>query len=278
MEYVEFKRKKYKIIEENLGNGSFGITKLLKDDEIDEFFVCKKYEPQPNLDKIFFYDNFKKEIKIMYKINHPNVARVFDYYLYGSSYSGYIIMEYIDGINIKEWFELYDSNNVSINNIFRQLIEGFSCIEENGIAHRDIRESNILVSNDETVKIIDFGLGKYIDDYNISLDSFNEIINRSNMEKIPNEFSQKKYTSKTDMFCIAELFERMLKNYNIKDFEYNHILQKMLQINPNDRYASFNDILKELDKNEFKKLEISDEDKCIYNDFVQSLYDCIGIY
>lgn len=276
---LEFKPvKEYEIINDNLGSGSFGITKLIKDPSINELFVCKKYAPQVGINKKVFYENFKKEIKLMYKINHQNVVRVFTYYLYESHYTGYIIMEYIEGTNIEEWFKDYFISNVSVNDVFRQLIEGFNCLEENGIIHRDIRESNILISNDGKAKIIDFGLGKDLNSCEISYDSFNEIINRANMEKLPNEFSQKKYTSKTDMFCIAELFDRMIKKYKINDFEHNYILQKMMNPDPTKRYESFKTILNSLDKKDFKKLNISEEDREVYNSFVLSLHNCLSVF
>lgn len=43
----------------------------------------------------------------MYNINHPNVVRIFTYYLYEDIYTGYIVMEYVDGTNIDDWFSMY---------------------------------------------------------------------------------------------------------------------------------------------------------------------------
>ena len=278
MDWLEFKPVKgYEVINENLGAGSFGVTKLIRDPSLDELFVCKKYEPQDSSNKIVFFDNFKKEIKMMYKINHPNVVRVFTYYLYESHYTGYIIMEYINGMPIDKWFE-NENFEIDPNDIFRQLIEGFCCIEESGIIHRDIRESNILVTNEGKVKIIDFGLGKDVNDCLLSIDSFNSVINRTNMIKTPEEFEQRKYTSRTDMFCVAELFDRVIKKNNIIDFEYTYILEKMLRYKPEQRYESFRNILADLDKKEFNELEISNEDKMIYNKFIDSLVSIVVSY
>lgn len=276
---VEFKPiKGYEMINDNLGAGSFGKTVLIRDPSIDELFVCKKYAPQPGLKKEDFFLSFKKEIKLMYKLNHPNVVRVFTYYLYEESYTGYIIMEFIDGESIDKWFSTYWVKEADSNNIFRQLIEGFACIEASGIIHRDIRESNILISKNDTVKIIDFGLGKNVNEYKMSLDSFNKLINRQQMQKSPNEFDEGKYTSQTDMFCIAELFNRMLKKYSIEDFKHNYILQKMMEPDASKRYSSFKEIIVALDKKEFKDLEISEHDKEIYNTFVGSLTSIISNY
>ncbi len=277
MKTVEFTPVKgYDVINDNLGAGSFGKTILIKDLSIDELFVCKKYSPQPGIQKKDFFDTFKKEIKLMYQINHPNVVRVFTYYLYEDYYTGYILMEYIEGDSIDKWFEDYWLQLTDSNDIFRQLIEGFACIEKSGIIHRDIRESNILISKHDEVKIIDFGLGKKIDKVGMSADSFNRIINRQQMQRLPNEFSEGKYTSRTDMFCIAELFWRMLKKHNITDFKHEYILNKMMNADPSKRYESFKDILMALDKKDMKALEISDEDRAVYREFTESVYGVLA--
>ena len=277
MKTVEFTPVKgYDVINDNLGAGSFGKTILIKDLSIDELFVCKKYSPQPGIQKKDFFDTFKKEIKLMYQIIHPNVVRVFTYYLYEDYYTGYILMEYIEGDSIDKWFEDYWLQLTNSNDIFRQLIEGFACIEKSGIIHRDIRESNILISKHDEVKIIDFGLGKKIDKVGMSADSFNRIINRQQMQRLPNEFSEGKYTSRTDMFCIAELFWRMLKKHNITDFKHEYILNKMMNADPSKRYESFKDILMALDKKDMKALEISDEDRAVYREFTESVYGVLA--
>lgn len=276
---VEFINKKgYEMINDNLGSGSFGQTVLLKDNSIDELIVCKKYSPQAGLNPEDYYDNFKKEIKIMFKLNHPNIVRIYNYYLYDQVHTGYILMEYIDGKSIDKWFSCYPILKSDSNQIFRQLIEAFDCIEKAGIIHRDIRESNILITKNDQVKIIDFGLGKNVNEQNISMDSFNTLINRNKMEIYPQEFNEKKYTIKTDMFCLAELYNRLIKTYKINDFKYYNILNKMMNLEPAKRFNSFSDILINLDKKDFQQLEISMQDKIIYRKFINTLTDAIYYY
>lgn len=276
---IEFVNKKgYEMVNDNLGSGSFGQTVLLKDNSIDEFFVCKKYSPQRGINKEEFFDTFKKEIKIMYKINHPNIVRVYNYYLYDNLHSGYIMMEYIDGESIDSWFQLYFLQSNNSNEIFRQIIEAFSYLEKAGIIHRDIRESNILITKKDQIKIIDFGLGKNLNEQKLSIDSFNKLINRNQMQKYPNEFEEGKYTSKTDMFCIAEMYKRILRKYEVEDFKHEYILQKMMNVEPSKRYDSFSDIIIALDKKDFKALKISDSDKEIYMNFINALTNSLTCY
>jgi serine/threonine-protein kinase len=79
---VSFLRKRdYRFVRE-LGQGACGKTILLRDDQIDEYFVCKKYLPYSESQRESLFTNFVREIKLLHQIHHPNVVRVFNYYLY----------------------------------------------------------------------------------------------------------------------------------------------------------------------------------------------------
>ena len=86
------KQKDYIMVNNNLGGGSFGKTVLLQDPFIDELFVAKKYEPEYPGIREQFYKNFLDEIKILYKLNHRNVVRIYNYYAYKENFTGYILM------------------------------------------------------------------------------------------------------------------------------------------------------------------------------------------
>ena len=277
---IEFiKKKDYLMLNDNLGSGSFGKTVLLQDLSIDELFVAKKYEPVFASDKKEFYRCFVQEIKIMHKLHHKNLVRIFNFYLYPECFTGYILMEYIDGKSIDEYIAEYSIWAFDIvDKIFIQLLDAFNFLEQNGILHRDIRENNILVNENGIVKIIDFGLGKIVDTVEGSIDSKDEIINRYNMTKYPNEFRNGKYTHQTDMFCVAELFERILLANDITDFQYFSILEKMTRLNADDRYKSFQEIIDVINKKQFDLMSIGKEDKIIYQEFSNAMYEVLHLY
>ena len=76
LQVIQFVRKKdYKFIKE-MGRGACGITVLLHDEAINEYFVCKKYAPFNDNDKAELFSNFILEIKLLHQINHPNIVRV----------------------------------------------------------------------------------------------------------------------------------------------------------------------------------------------------------
>lgn len=274
------KQKDYIMVNNDLGGGSFGKAVLLQDPFIDELFVAKKYEPEYEDIKEKFYKNFLDEIKILYKLNHRNVVRIYNYYAYENIFTGYILMEYIDGKNIGEFIIEYVGflEDVSLDDIFFQLIDGFCYIEEHGIIHRDIREGNILIDKTGTVKIIDFGIGKIFEKKADDSDSLVAEINRAGSDTLPQEYYDGIYTSKTDMFYLAELFNRLLKEANEPDllgFTYQDILDKMMEKQPQNRYATFADIKEAIGKHDFVNMEISQEDKYIYQAFTKPVYQAL---
>ncbi|MCK9328706.1 MAG: protein kinase family protein [Candidatus Cloacimonetes bacterium] len=274
-----FRQKDYEVLNPNLGGGSFGKTIIIRDNLIDEIFVCKKYEPFSDDAKKEFYDTFVSEIKIMHKLYHENIVRVFNYYLYPDQYSGYILMEFIEGKEIDEFF----SDDIfkifsDVNHIFLQLIDAFVYLEKNSIIHRDIRASNILVSQNDVVKVIDFGLGKSLQKQSDNIDTFKSIINRQGMEIVPEEFGLGYYDNLTDMFCLGELFNRLIKQNNIGDFKYTKVLQKMMKVSRSDRYSSFKLIKSDINTKKLATLDINEKDKTIYQLFTNGLKNSISVY
>ena len=286
---VQFiKSRDYNMVNNALGSGSFAKTVLLQDPFIDELLVAKKYEPDTDNTEIKkrFYKNFLDEIKILYKLNHKNIVRIYSYYPYEEKFTGYILMEYIDGQNIGEFISKYlpPLEKISIDNIFLQLIDGFCYIENHGIIHRDIRENNILIDKSGVVKIIDFGIGKVIKKGEVLHDSLASEINREGSDTLPQEYYEGVYTSKTDIFYLGELLNRLLKTklseYATFDtsFSYFNILDKMMKKNPNDRYSKFSDIREAIDKYDFINMEITPTDKLIYQAFTDSLRNVINYF
>ena len=161
-----------------------------------------------------------------------------------------------------------------------QLIDAFSYMEKHHVIHRDIREGNIMIDKSGTVKVIDFGIGKLVESTQAD-DSLRSQINRRNADTLPQEYYDKEYTSLTDMFYLAELLNRLMREAEHPDemtFSYQSILDKMMQKKPEDRYSSFEEIRKAINKRGFVALNISEEDKEIYHSFVDNLYKSLTQY
>lgn len=235
--------KEYKIIKQ-IGAGSFGITYLAFEENLNKYFVVKEFscemiDQSKNND---FFEKFIYEIKILFNLNHKNIVRIFDYFIDKNNKKAYYLMELIEGQTIEAFIK---DNKSQTTNIFKQLIAAFEYLEENNYCHRDVRINNILIDNNGTLKLIDFG---FIKNYQNSktIHSATQLIDFP--YEWPLELRNKKqiYDNKTEIYFVGKLFEDVIKNANITKFKYKKILTKMCNDNPKNRYKRFSDIKKEL--------------------------------
>lgn len=263
-EIVRFLRKRDYILERELGQGACGKTVLLRDDQLDAYFVCKKYSPHSEEHSQELYSNFIREMKLLHEIHHPNVVRVFNYYLYPDLRTGYILMEYVEGTDIEKYLR---SNPEQTNEVFLQTIEGFRYLEANRILHRDIRPLNLLVSDDGTVKIIDLGFGKRVQ----QPADFDKSITLNWWCETPAEFANSIYNFTSEVYFVGKLFEKLIQEYGIEHFQYTGVLAKMCNRNPQSRIQSFFDVQKEIQTNRFFEIEFSDDELTCYREFADAL-------
>eukprot|EP01095_Lingulamoeba_sp_RSL-Kostka_P014431 TRINITY_DN62_c0_g1_i1.p1 TRINITY_DN62_c0_g1~~TRINITY_DN62_c0_g1_i1.p1 ORF type:complete len:254 (-),score=109.74 TRINITY_DN62_c0_g1_i1:80-841(-) len=104
----------------------------------------------------------RREIKIMKKVNHPNILKLFE--VFEDDEEFFLVMELVDG---KELFDKivekgqYSEQDAA--NIVRQIVSAVDYLHANGIAHRDLKPENLLSAGDEEeekIKIADFGFSK----------------------------------------------------------------------------------------------------------------------
>ncbi len=265
---VKFVRERDYEMKCDLGSGSTGKTVLLFDDQIDEHFVCKKYAPQWKTQQKELYENFVREIKLLHRVFHENVVRVFNYYLYPAQYVGYILMEYVDGPDVEEYIEQHPEN---INDVFLQVVEGFAYLAERAILHRDIRPQNILVGQDSKVKIIDLGFGKRIE---ISGD-FDKSVALNWWCETPAEFSEKRYDFRTEVYFVGKLFQKLIENNGILHFKYPLVLGEMCDHEPEKRVGTFEEVRRRIRNDKFPEFEFSDSERKAYQVFVEQVCDCL---
>lgn len=262
--------KDFKYIK-SIGQGGTGQTILLKD-EITEFeFVCKKYVPIQEEYRNQFFQRFIEEIKIMYPLYHKNIVRIYNYFLYPNYKTGYILMEYVIGTNIRDY--LFHKATTEFENLFLELIEAFKYLEENKVLHRDIRPSNILVTEQGHIKLIDFGFGKKLSNTNI--DEQASIILNWPVTDLPSEILHEIYNHQSEIYFLGKMYIKLLNEYSITDFKYDNILIKMTQFNSSERYQSFREIEENIYQEKMLDNPFSENEKVIYQDFADSIMDII---
>lgn len=241
---ITFNNKKYKLIEK-FSPGACGETFLVEDVEIKSKFVLKKLSPIRSFYTDEFYERFITEIKLLHLITHENIVRIFNYEKNELRKKASYLMEYVDGKNIEDFIK---DNPTLINKIFLQVINGFSILEDKNIVHRDIRKTNILVRNDGIVKIIDFGFSKEIN----ADEDIDKSISLNWWCKLPSEFNQKKYDSKTEIYFIGKLFEKVINDTENSYFKFENILNEMIKEEYSKRIDKFINIKLCLEKTKGK--------------------------
>ncbi|WP_144162837.1 protein kinase family protein [Paraburkholderia sp. BCC1885] len=261
---VKFLRQKDFVLEKRLGQGATGNTVLLFDSVINEYFACKKYEPSQQALATKLFDAFVREIKLLHQVNHPNVVRVFNYYLYPEKHLGYILMEYVKGADVGSHL-LFSPED--INQIFEQTVNGFAYLEENGVLHRDIREDNILITEKGVVKIIDFGFGKRAN----AASDFEKSVSLSWWCDLPAEFKSSIYDFRTEVYFVGKLFEKIISDMKIEVFKHGDLLDSMCKIEPENRISSFAEVRNSVLTADFSGATFGYFEREIYQKFSQKM-------
>ncbi len=261
---VTFLRKRDYQFVKVLGQGACGQTVLLKDDLVGAEFVCKKYVPFDEAHRQSLYLNFVREIKLLHEVLHPNVVRVFNYYLYPELHAGYILMEHVSGTDIEDYLKRRPEAAVDL---FLQAVEGFAYLESRAILHRDIRPLNLLVREDGVLKIIDLGFGKFV-----SSDSdFEKSISLNWWCELPNDFAANVYDHATEVYFVGKLFQKLLSDNGIEEFKFSPVLSLMVERDPSRRVKSFSEVKSRLTGDVEIDLEFSESERAAYAVFAQSV-------
>lgn len=270
---IKFDVKKNFTYIKSLGVGGTGDTYLFKDETTDMLFAIKKYVPK---DKRFIDDQYRRfvdEIKILFNISHPNIVRIYNYYLYPFAKTGFLQMEYINGQCIDQYNP--DISGKSWDDIFNEVISAFEYLEENSILHRDIRPANILIDSKNCVKIIDFGFGKHI---NGTTKEENSILLNWPATEMPDEVElNQEYNEQTEIYFVGTLFKHLLEAYE-GNFEFRHIIEKMTKINPSQRYNSFVEVRRDISNGVLGQINFTEDEKKVYQTFASDLSYLINYY
>lgn len=162
----------YVIYKKTLGSGSMGTVKLAESlSPKDHHLYAVKIMPKINLDLPGLDDNNKdpkdtpkereqrtvREMAIMHLLRHPNICQLKEWVVQGDCY--YMFLEYIEGGQLLDYIISHGKLREKLARKFaRQIASALDYCHRNSIVHRDLKIENILITKNEEIKIIDFGL------------------------------------------------------------------------------------------------------------------------
>ena len=146
-------------IKEIIGVGGMSVVYKAYDN-IDDRIVAIKILKDEYLSNEEFKRRFKNESKAIAVLSHPNIVRVYNV-SFGDRIQ-YIVMEYVDGITLKEYIEQQGVINWKETVHFMgQILAALQHAHDKGIVHQDIKPQNILLLQDGTIKVTDFGIARF---------------------------------------------------------------------------------------------------------------------
>ena len=129
-------------------------------DRIENRWVAIKILREELSDNSDFLRRFRNESKAIAVLSHPNIVKVYDV-SFGDRIQ-YIVMEYVDGITLKQYIEQQGEIKWREALYFTvQILQALHHAHERGIIHRDIKPQNIMLLEDGSIKVMDFGIARF---------------------------------------------------------------------------------------------------------------------
>lgn len=196
---------RYEIIRK-IGDGGMAFVYEAKDRLLNRTVAVKVLRPE-FVDDEEFLGKFKREAEAVASLSNPNIVNVYDVGEDGKVH--YIVMEFIDGQNLKEIIKNEGTlDEYTALDITKQIAMALSAAHKKGIIHRDIKPHNILISNEgRIVKVADFGIAKAVS--NSTMTNIGSIIGSVHYFS-PEQAKGKFVTNNADLYSLGIVLYEML--------------------------------------------------------------------
>lgn len=253
----------YKITEE-IAHGGMGKVFKAMHTSLERIVAVKMIHPQLLSNKQIV-TNFYNEAKIQAKLNHPNIATIYDFFEHEDKH--YVVMEYVEGESISRIIKHVGAFDLDIAiSIFKQILNGLMYAHSKNVIHKDIKTSNFLLTPN-TVKIIDFGIAQILD--GSSKNVFGDLLLGTPKYMSPEQILGKDIDQRTDIYSLGiVLYEFLTGKFPFKidtDSDLGLQLEKLnsnpvplIQLNPKTPKMIEDIILKAIQKepdNRFQTVE-----------------------
>jgi serine/threonine protein kinase len=140
-----------------LGVGGMGVVYEAEDRQLSRL-VALKFLPEEIAGDPEAVRRLTREARMLALLNHPNICLIHD--IVEHQDGTFIVMERADGVNLRMWMATRPIDTPAILNIAIQITLALEAAHAKGVVHRDIKPGNIVVSEKDAIKVLDFGLAR----------------------------------------------------------------------------------------------------------------------
>lgn len=188
-----------------IGQGGMADVYKAKDTILNRIVAIKVLRDKLSQDAMALV-RFQREASAASRLSHPNVVDIYDVGEYEGTH--YIVMEFIRGRTLKELIAQRGALDVDeAIGIMKQLVSAINHAHENNIIHRDIKPQNVLVKDDGTIKITDFGIA--VANGSVQL-TFNNTVMGSAHYLAPETTQGKEPNEQVDIYSLGIVFYELL--------------------------------------------------------------------
>lgn len=221
---------KYRIIQ-RLGQGGFGQVYLANRDnqtfeqavaiKVFEPWVCKVLSQSPVSAQPF------QEAHLLAQLNHPNIAKVYDggFELLNGQNAIYIVLEYIEGITLDNHLKTHSLSRNECLDIAIQVCRAVEHAHYHQILHADIKPSNIIITPEGVVKLIDFNIVHHLHQYTDS----NTLSAYSRQFASPEQVAGESLCQRSDIYSLGKVLESLFAHLPHCD-DIQHVIKQATQV------------------------------------------------
>lgn len=212
-------------VRRELGRGAQSTVYLGFDPQLQREIAIKTVhfsKPDPAQNKVLL-----DEARTVSKLRHPNIVPIFE--VGEESGDLYLVFEYVPGKNLGEFLQQSGAlSPIQALNFFQPILDAISHAHAMGVIHRDLKPSNILIDEDNTARVMDFGIAARVGGPNDSTDEYSG----TPAYMAPEYIDKREFSERTDVFSAGLVLYEML--FGHRAYEGANIFQVMNKITNQD--------------------------------------------
>ena len=244
---------------DRIGQGGFSAVFKVKDISNKKFFAMKQYVSSDPANTKILMEGMERELNVLKNCTHPNLPKIYN--LIKEDEKFFLIMEYVEGVNLKQYIETKGTlNKKMLISVMNQVCSGLYYLHSMipPVVYRDLKPSNIIFMDNAKIKLIDFGIAKrysheiIADDFALGSRGFaapEQFGTRTGHGLFNTDIRSDIYGAGTTMYFLAtgKIYDGNISFWRVRG-KIRRIIRRCTKINPKDRYQNMIELLCALSK------------------------------